>query len=397
MIKRTLIFTLLLAPLVTIVGPDISVQAQSTSQIAEALQPLYQRAKERSAFEKKVAEESYQVTSNLCFLFEFRKKHELPLLTSMLTPTPRADLITGTKWLNDTHLRDSLLAWVALSFENVKSTWGPNSDSFERLAIIARYPGILMQAEGYRKAASECSIRLGESADTLMRREIQYRQLQAKVYSVIWISAASTIAAKVAISLGAGRIIMALGSRAGFSERSVKIAGYSFAGSASMGAIAASLLDIIEVNEAFIDDSVKLTLGDTEPMQILNPKDVDVMLMMRDLARIKELAEQANLANASGQGTDAAAGQRLRIEIAALSRKISEVGLDVKSIRVRADYFDHLLVSNLANPEHELAIILNRSARGEKLNDDEAEVLNWARIRYAYRLAEQLTSLHQPR
>ncbi len=358
---------------------SLSSHSATTGELTKKLEPVYKRSKQRADLRRSVESEAYAVTNRLCFLFEFRKRHNLPLLTSSWLPNPNTELKLATTWMKEKVLRDSLLTWVAMSFENLRSTYGFDSDSVDRLSILGLYPKLLMSSAGYREALVGCSKRLGEDAEVLMGKEIYFRQKQTKYLSIVWIGASAAASVKLAAGVGAGRLILAASESVGLSRRVVNTAGSAILGTLVVGAFAQGVLDIVVANESMIEEASQLEVRGMDAIQILSSGDIQILMLMQNLARIRASLEAGK--------TD-----QLQSDIDALSVELVSAGLNNEIMSRRIQHFEELLNAHLKNPEVEIARLIASKSAGEKLADDETEFLNWATLAYAYRVALELTA-----
>lgn len=106
---------------------------------------------------------AYQVTTELCYIFEFRKARELPLVTTLASLIEEdAALAAGS--FHDRKLRQSLRRWLDLAGDSALSTFRPLAEESTAKRLI-NHPE-------YRRAVNECSQRLGFDLSTIFDSEL---------------------------------------------------------------------------------------------------------------------------------------------------------------------------------------------------------------------------------
>lgn len=107
---------------------------------------------------------AYQVTTELCYIFEFRKARELPLVTTLASLIEEdAALAVGS--FHDRKLRRSLRRWLDLAGDSALSTFRPLGEESTAKRLI-NHPE-------YRRAVHDCGQRLGFDVRTIFDSELR--------------------------------------------------------------------------------------------------------------------------------------------------------------------------------------------------------------------------------
>lgn len=108
---------------------------------------------------------SYKITQELCYMYEFRVRHDIGL---QITNPVKEVYYLSTEIDSDIRLQRSIKTWFDTIGDGLASPFAGDSQTFWAIATRSSLSAHLPYTDGFKKAVSECSERIGQNVQKLI-------------------------------------------------------------------------------------------------------------------------------------------------------------------------------------------------------------------------------------
>lgn len=174
----------------------LSVQAKNKAEElinktpTQIMEEAFAKVQAEEEFRKKVEEISYNYTSSLCYIYEFRFQNHL----NVRFPNPISEIAYILSEKQNVKLAMSMGDWF-LSLVN------PSIAMFSRNEWVEyKFNSVLFETDGFKKAAQACSVRIKRTdMDYIIKRDLQFNEYAGKIISFLGLR---YVIKKVLVSFG---------------------------------------------------------------------------------------------------------------------------------------------------------------------------------------------------
>lgn len=166
----------------------------ATSPFAEIEANILKLEQQRAQREA-VEAVSYDLTSRLCYRYQFRRKYGV----AVDLPTSSEDTFRRHYLKSDPDLQKSEEAWWLLTAQGFKSLFDPEAETILLFFSQSQFVSTLFKTKGYQSAAQDCSRAVGVNLLPVLDRDI--RNSQIGITGVIYLGVGNGISAILRVGL----------------------------------------------------------------------------------------------------------------------------------------------------------------------------------------------------